>query len=95
MKIYTVEQGGYEGHSIIAFYTNREDAVAHLHRIHERLKKVLKYNYDNMPIGFRDDSMLELNFNEEKLKIRTHMYSYYIKSYDEGKTYENLYDRYM
>lgn len=95
MKIYTVEQGGYEEPGIIAFYTNREDAIAHLYRIYERLKKVLKYNYDNTPIEFKYDSMLELTFNEEKLMIRTHMYSYYIKSYEEGTIYESLYNKYM
>lgn len=92
MKIYTVEQGGYEGHSIIAFYMNKDDAIAHLNRIYDKLKIILKNNYDNTPIEFRDDSILELNFNEEKLRIKTHLYSYYVKSYDEGKIYERLYD---
>lgn len=94
MKIYTVEQGGYEEHSIIAFYMNKEGAIAHLHCIYERLKKALKHNYDITPIGFRTDSILELNFNEEKLCIKTHLYSYYVKSYDEGKIYERLYGVY-
>lgn len=92
MKIYTVEQGGYEEHGIIAFYTDKASAVAHLYRIHEKLKKVLKHTYDIAPIEFKDDSILELNFDESRLKIRTHMFSYYIKSYDEGKIYESLYD---
>lgn len=94
MKIYTVEQGGYEEHGIIAFYTDKASAVAHLYRIHEKLKKVLKHTYDIAPIGFRTDSILELNFNEEKLRIETHFYSYYVKSYDEGKIYERLYGVY-
>lgn len=93
MKIYTVEQGGYEEHGIIAFYTDKAAAVAHLYRIYEKLKKVLKHTYDTVPIEFKDDSILELNFDEKHLKIRTHMYSYYIKSYDEGKIYERLYDQ--
>ena len=91
MKIYTVEQCGYEEHGIIAFYTDKAAAVAHLYRIYEKLKKVLKHNYDTTPIIFRDDSILELDFDENRLK--THMYSYYIKSYDEGKIYERLYDQ--
>ena len=94
MKIYTVEQCDDEEHSIIAFYTNKEGAIAHLHCIYERLKKALKHNYDITPIGFRTDSILELNFNEEKLRIETHFYSYYVKSYDEGKIYERLYGVY-
>lgn len=94
MKIYTVEQCDDEEHSIIAFYTNKEGAIAHLHCIYERLKKALKHNYDITPIGFRTDSILELNFNEEKLCIKTHLYSYYVKSYDEGKIYERLYGVY-
>ena len=95
MKVYTVEQCGYEEHSIIAFYTNKEGAIAHLHCIYERLKKVLKHKYDITPIGFRTDSILELNFNEKKLRIETHFYSYYVTSYDEGKIYEDLYDDYI
>lgn len=92
MKIYTVEQCSHDGHGIIAFYTDKADAVAHLYRIHEKLKKVLRHSYDTTPIVFRDDSILELNFDESRLKISTHMCSYYIKSYDEGMTYERLYD---
>ena len=93
MKIYTVEQGGCGVHGTIAFYTNREDAVAHLHRIHEELKKILKHNYDNSE--FKRDFNLELKFNEKELVIRTHMYYYYIRSYDEGEIYESLYDNYI
>lgn len=92
MKIYTVEQGGYEEHSIIAFYMNKDDAIAHLNRIYDKLKIILKNNYDNVAIEFRDDSILELNFNKKNLCIKTHFYSYYVKSYDEGKIYERLYD---
>lgn len=96
MKIYTVEQGGYEEHSIIAFYMNKDDAIAHLNRIYDNLKIILRNNYDKTPEEYRDDTMLELEFKYSDFKktkvISTHFYCYYVSEYEEGKIYENLYD---